>query len=66
MTSIGRIVCDVAFHFLEVVVVSDADPPVAPESTGASYHAAQSHAPTPLHADQAHVPESSCFCLPIL
>jgi hypothetical protein len=67
MTYVSHVVCDLAFHFLEVVVVSDVDPPAAPESTGASIHAAQSHAPAPapLHATQAHPPELSCLCLPI-
>jgi hypothetical protein len=36
MTSVGHVVYDPAFRFLEVVVVSDADLPTAPESTGAS------------------------------
>jgi hypothetical protein len=36
ITSIGHVVYDLAFHFLEVVEVSGTDHPVAPESTGAS------------------------------
>jgi hypothetical protein len=63
MTSVGHVVCDLAFRFLETVVVSDAGPPAAPESTGAYFHAAQSHTPAPLHAAQAHTSKSSCLCL---
>jgi hypothetical protein len=55
MTSAGHVICDLAFHFLEAIVVSDAYCPSAP----------QSHAPAPLHGAQAHAPESSYLCLPI-
>jgi hypothetical protein len=69
MTSVDHVVCDLAFHFLEAVVVSNVDPPAAPESTMLFLHVAQSHAPAPapapLHAAQAHAPESSYLCLPI-
>jgi hypothetical protein len=34
-TSVGHVICDLAFHFLDAIVVSDADPPIALESTGA-------------------------------
>jgi hypothetical protein len=67
MTSVDHVVCDLAFHFLEAIVVSNVDPPAAPESTMLPLHVAQSHAPAPapLHAAQAHAPESSYLCLPI-